>query len=436
MGSGQDLYIRARKLIPGGTQLLSKRPEMFLPGQWPAYYSRAKGADVWDLDGRCYTDVSSSGISACVLGYADAEIEEKVIAAVKAGPMTTLNCPEEVELAELMIELHPWAEMVRYARCGGEIMAVAARIARASTGREKIAFCGYHGWHDWYLAANLGDTRALDGHLLPGLAPAGVPRGLAGTIIPFRYNRIEDLRDIAAKHAGELAAIVMEPMRSTGPVPGFLEEVRAIADRTGAVLVFDEVTSGWRLNCGGIHMVQGVYPDVAAFAKAMSNGYAMAALLGRRSVMEAAQTTFISSTYWTEKIGPTAALASIRKYRRESVHEHQIAVGERVRAGWLDSARAAGVKINVTGLLPLLNFSIEHPQPAALATLYTQELLARGYLGAPKFNSTFAHTPAVVDRYLVDAGEVFQVIGNAVRKGDVEARLGGAVKHSDFQRLV
>jgi glutamate-1-semialdehyde 2,1-aminomutase len=435
MGSGQDLYKKARTLIPGGTQLLSKRPEMFLPEQWPAYYSRAKGAQVWDLDGKVYTDVSSSGISACVLGFADPDLEEAVIGAVRAGSMTTLNCPEEIELAELLIELHPWAEMARYARCGGEIMAVAARIARAATGREKIAFCGYHGWHDWYLAANLSDDHALDGHLLPGLEPAGVPRGLKGTMLPFRYNRIEDLRAIVANHGPELAAIVMEPMRSTGPQPGFLEEVRALADRTGAVLVFDEVTSGWRLNCGGIHMVQGVHPDLAAFAKAMSNGYAMAALIGRRSVMEAAQTSFISSTYWTEKIGPVAALASIRKYRREKVHEHQIAVGTRVRDGWQRAADTAGVPIGVTGLLPLVNFSVDHPHAAALATLYSQEMLARGYLAAPKFNATFAHTSELVERYLADAGEVFQVLADAIRKDDVESRLLGPVKHSDFRRL-
>ncbi len=457
MGSGQKLYLKARQLIPGGTQLLSKRPEMFLPEQWPAYYSRAKGAEVWDLDGRKYTDVSSSGISSCVLGFADPDLEAAVIGAVKAGSMTTLNCPEEVELAELLIELHPWAEMVRYARCGGEIMAVAARIARAATGRDKIAFCGYHGWHDWYLAANLSEdtaldghllpevmpttlaspskATALDGHLLPGLLPAGVPRGLAGTMLPFRYNQIEDLRAIVAAHGHELAAIIMEPTRSAGPAPGFLEEVRALATYCGAVLVFDEVTSGWRMNCGGIHMLHGVHPDMAAFAKAMSNGYAMAAVIGVRSVMEAAQSSFISSTYWTEKIGPAAALASIRKYRRESVHRHQIAIGTQVRDGWLKAAENAGLAIRISGVLPLINFSIEHAQGAALATLFTQEMLDRGYLAAPKFNSTFAHTPQLVERYLRDVNEVFPVLADAVQRDDIPARLRGPVKHSDFQRL-
>ena len=435
MGTGQELYRKARTLIPGGTQLLSKRPEMFLPEQWPAYYSRAKGADVWDLDGKKYIDVSSSGISSCILGFADPDLESAVIRAVQAGPMTTLNCPEEVELAELLIELHPWAEMVRYARCGGEIMAVAARIARAATGRDKIAFCGYHGWHDWYLAANLSADSALDGHLLPGLQPAGVPRGLRGTAIPFRYNDIGDLRAIVAEQGSDLAAIVMEPTRSVEPAPGFLEQVREIATAAGAVLIFDEVTAGWREYCGGIHMVRGVHPDMAAFAKAMSNGYAMAAVIGKRDVMEAAQSSFISSTYWTEKIGPVAALASMRKYRRESVHRHQMEAGARVREGWMSAAAGAGLAIETNSILPLIAFAFDHPKRAALATLFTQEMLDRGYLAAPRFNATLAHTPPLVDRYLDDVRAVFSSLASALRQDDVEKRLRGPVKHSDFQRL-
>jgi glutamate-1-semialdehyde aminotransferase len=435
MGKGQDLYRRARRLIPGGTQLLSKRPEMFLPEQWPAYYARAKGAEVWDLDGRRYLDVSNSGISSCVLGFADPEVEEAAVAAVRAGAMTTLNCPEEIDLAELLIELHPWAEMVRYARCGGEMMAVAVRIARAATGRDRIAFCGYHGWHDWYLAANLGEREALDGHLLPGLLPAGVPRGLAGTVLPFSYNRIEDLRRIVHEHGRELAAIVMEPARDAGPAPGFLEEVRALATRCGAVLVFDEVTSGWRLYCGGIHMTGGVRPDMAVFAKAMSNGYAMAAVIGIRGVMEAAQTSFISSTFWTEKIGPSAALAAIRKYRRERVHEHQQRAGAAVRAGWQAAADAAGLGIEIRGIEPLSTFSVQHEKSAALATLFTQEMLDRGYLAAPRFNATLAHTPELVQAYLAAVREVFGVLARAAARGEAEARLRGPVRHADFQRL-
>ena len=219
MGRGQELYKRAKQLIPGGTQLLSKRPEMFLPEQWPSYYSKATGIEVWDLDGRRYLDMCYNGIGACILGAADPDVDAAVKDTIARGNMSTLNCPEEVELAELLCELHPWADRVRYARSGGEAMAVAARIARAATGREIVAFCGYHGWHDWYLAANLADEKSLDGHLLPGLEPAGVPRGLQGTALPFQYNRLDDLASLIQKNNVILAADVMEPIRSQEPDP-------------------------------------------------------------------------------------------------------------------------------------------------------------------------------------------------------------------------
>ncbi len=371
-GTGQELYRKARRLIPGGTQLLSKRPEMFLPDQWPAYYSKAKGAEVWDLDGNRFIDCSIGGVTTSTLGFADPDVEAAVLEAVKAGPMSTLNCPEEVELAEVLIDIHPWADMVRYARSGGEMMSVAIRIARASTGREKIAFCGYHGWHDWYLAANVAEDDVLSDHLLPGLDSGGVPRGLRGTMLPFRYNAIEELESIAEASGSDIAAIVMEPERNQEPAEGFLEEVRSVASRIGAVLVFDEITAGWKMNTGGIHMVYGVHPDLAVFSKAMANGFAMAAVIGRKEVMEAAQNTFVSSTAWTERIGPTAALATIAKHRRENVPARIIELGLRVRAGWEQAALRVGLAIQTSGIPPLGGFSIDHPQSLELMTLYIQ----------------------------------------------------------------
>jgi len=234
---GQSLYRKAKLMIPGGTQLLSKRPEMFLPEQWPSYYLRAKGVDVWDLDDKKYIDMSYMGLGACVLGYADDDVDDAVRAAIDAGSMCTLNCPEEVELAELLCQLHPWAEMVRNARSGGEAMAVAVRIARASTKRDKVVFCGYHGWHDWYLAANLAEEDTLDGHLLPGLEPAGVPRCLRNTAFAFTYNKISELKSVVAQYGDEIAAIVMEPIRNNEPQQGFLEGVREIANDIKAVLI-------------------------------------------------------------------------------------------------------------------------------------------------------------------------------------------------------
>ena len=225
-GRGHELYLQAKKVIPGGTQLLSKRPEMFLPDLWPAYYSKAKGCRIWDLDGREYIDVSYMGIGANVLGYANDEVDEAAKAAIDKGGMCTLNAPEEVYLAQALLELHPWAGGVRYAKAGGEAMALASRIARAYTEKDIILFCGYHGWHDWYLSANLSNKNALNDQHIAGLEPLGVPAGLAGTNLPFHYNHIEEFNALMEKHRGKIAAVIMEPIRNAYPKEGFLEKIR------------------------------------------------------------------------------------------------------------------------------------------------------------------------------------------------------------------
>lgn len=432
--TGQNLYHKAKTLLPGGTQLLSKRPEMFLPEQWPAYYSKAKGVDVWDLDGNRYVDMSHTGVGACVLGVGDPDVDAAVRDAIDRGSMCTLNSPDEVELAELLIELHPWADMARYARCGGEAMAVATRIVRAATGKDVIAFCGYHGWHDWYLAANLAEDKALDGHLLPGLSPRGVPRGLRGSVAPFRYNHPEELETIVAERGKELAGIVMEPMRNA-PDPGFLEGVRMIADKLGIPLVFDEVTSGFRLNTGGIHMTTGVEPDIAVFAKALGNGYPMAAILGKKSFMAAAQETFISSTYWTERIGPAAALAMIKKHRAKKVHEHLIRMGTLVQEGWKKAADAAGVHISVSGIAPLSHFGFEHEKKLEARTLFIQTMLEKGFLSSTDFYATYAHTDMHVQDYLAAVREAFAAIAKHLQAGTIAQALKGPVSHTGFKRL-
>ncbi len=433
--TGVELYKKARRRIPGGTQLLSKRPEMFLPEQWPSYYSRAKGVEIWDLDGKKYIDMAYCGIGACVLGFADPDVDNAVHAAIDSGSMATLNCPEEVELADLLCELHPWADMVRYARTGGEAMAIAVRIARARTGRDKVAFCGYHGWHDWYLAANLAEEDALDGHLLPGLEPAGVPRGLLGTALPFCYNRIDELEAIVLAYGDELAAIVMEPVRNHDPEPGFLERIREIATEIRAVLIFDEVTSGWRLNTGGVHLVYGVMPDIAVFGKAISNGYPMAAIIGVEDVMQAAQSSFISSTYWTERVGPAAALATIRKHQRCNVSKHLIEVGKRIQSGWRLAADGAGLAIGIIGIPPLSHFSFDYENSQAIHTLFTQLMLDRGFLATKAFYATYAHQDCHVQSYLEAVDETFALIAKAIERDEVEELLEGPVAHSGFRRL-
>jgi len=429
------LYQKAKAIIPGGTQLLSKRPEFFLPEQWPSYYSEARGVEVWDLDGKKYIDMSYMGLGACILGYADPDVDSAVKAAIDRGTITTLNCPEEVELAELLCELHPWAEMVRYARTGGEAMAIAVRIARARAKKDKIAFCGYHGWGDWYLAANLGEEDILDGHLLPGLEPAGVPRCLKGTALAFHYNKIDELKTIVTQNSNEIAAIVMEPLRNYEPEPGFLEEVREIATSIKAVLIFDEVSAGWRLITGGAHLVYGVTPDIAVFAKGMSNGYPMAAVIGTADTMQAAQDSFISSTYWTERTGPSAAMAAIRKHRDHNVSRHLISTGKRIQSGWQATTEKHDLKISIIGIPPLSHFSFDYENGQAIRTLFTQEMLKKGFLATNAFYAAYAHQDHHLDTYFKALDETFAFIAGAIAGNEVEKLLKGPIAHSGFYRL-
>jgi glutamate-1-semialdehyde aminotransferase len=433
--NGQELYHRAKKIIPGGTQLLSKRPEMFAPEQWPPYFSKARGCAIWDIDGTKRLDLSTMGIGSCILGYAHPRVSRAVRRVVRRGTMCTLNPPQEVALAELLVELHPWADMVRYARTGGEAMAAAIRLARAASGRDGVAFCGYHGWHDWYLAANLGDGTSLDDQLLPGLSTKGVPRGLAGTMHPFHYNRLDELEAVVQAHGSEIGVIVMEPVRYAEPREGFLEGVRRVATENSSVLVLDEITAGWRYTVGGAHRALGLEPDMAVFAKALGNGFPIAAIVGKQEVMEAAQETFVSSTYWTEAIGPTAALETVRSFRKEDTPAILEGNGRTVQRIWRQAATRHGLAVHVDGRPALCHFAFQHSEPVVLTTLLTQELLRRGFLGNAAYYASSAHTPAVLRRYEVALDEAFAVIAEAVDSGEPARFLAGPTAHRGFARL-
>ena len=434
---GIELWNKAKKIIPGGSQLLSKRSEQFLPEQWPSYYKKAKGVEVWDLDGNKFIDMSLMGVGACILGYADDDVNEAVKKAIDMGTMTTLNCSEEVELAELLLNLHPWADMVRYAKTGGEAMAIAVRIARAYTKKDKIAFCGYHGWHDWYLSANLADDKNLDGHLLPGLEPLGVPRGLKGTAIPFNYNNIEELEEIVENN--DIGVIVMEPTRHSEPETSFLGNVKRISEEIGAVLLFDEISSGWRMNVGGAHELYNVYPDIAVYGKAMSNGFPMAAIVGKGEVMDVAQNSFISSTYWTDRIGPVAAIATITKLRDNNVPSHLYLIGKLISEGWKKVAGEHDLRMEImseglSSVVPTFVFDYG-ADSQALHTLFTQEMLERGFLASKSVYATYSHDKEHVDEYLEHVNNVFEILKEAIEKNNVYDLLKGPVAHEGFKRL-
>lgn len=432
MGTGQKLWKRAKQIIPGGNMLLSKRAEMFLPDQWPAYFSKAKGCKVWDLDGNEFTDMIFS-VGQNTLGYGHPEVDEAVYKIVSAGNMSTFNCPEEVYLAEKLIELHPWADMVRFARTGGEANAIAIRIARAASGKDNVAICGYHGWHDWYLSANLGDDKNLAGHLLPGLAPNGVPQSLRGTVFPFNYNNFAELEALVNAH--DIGVIKMEVVRNFGPQDDFLHKVRQLATERGIVLIFDECTSGFRQTFGGLHKMYGVEPDMAMFGKALGNGYGITATIGKREIMEAAQSTFISSTFWTERIGPTAALKTLEVMERVKSWEQITQAGLGITANWQALAAKHGLGITTSGLPALTSFSFNSPNALAYKTLLTQEMLAQGYLAATIVYVSTEHTPEVVAKFFDALDPVFALIKECEEGRDVMGLLKGPVCHGGFKRL-
>jgi glutamate-1-semialdehyde 2,1-aminomutase len=433
MNQGQKLYRKAKKLIPGGTMLFSKRPELFLPDIWPTYFSKAKGCKVWDLDGNKYTDMSIMGIGTNILGYGHSEVDEAVQKVVEKGNMSTFNCPEEVYLAERLIELHPWADMVRFARTGGEANAIAIRIARAASGKDKIAFCGYHGWHDWYLAANLGDENFLDGHLLPGLEPNGVPINLKGSISPFHYNQIEELEELVSQN--NIGVIKMEVSRTKEPNIGFLEAVRTIATENNIVLIFDECTSGFRETLGGLHKKYGIEPDMAMFGKAMGNGYAITATIGRREIMEAAQSTFISSTFWTERIGPTAALKTLEVMEREKSWRKITEIGREIGNRWKYLARKYDLLIEIDGLPALVNFYFPTKDWLKYKTFITQEMLKVGYLAANSVYVSTEHTLEIIDAYFIELDPVFKTISECENGKNIDDLLDSSVCHAGFKRL-
>lgn len=434
MGKGQQLYEKAKKLIPGGTMLLSKRPEMHLPDLWPAYFSKAKGCKVWDLEGKEYIDMSIMGIGTNTLGYGHDEVDKAVLGAISKGNMSTLNCPEDVQLAEKLIEINPWAEMVRYARTGGEANAIAIRIARAASGKDNVAICGYHGWHDWYLSANHNKGDDLSSHLLTGLNPNGVPKNLKNSVFPFQYNDFEALKKIVIEN--DIGVIKMEVERNFGPEDDFLQKVRQLSTDKKIILIFDECTSAFRETFGGIHQKYNVYPDMAMYGKTIGNGYAITAVVGKKEIMQAAQDTFISSTFWTERIGPVAAIKSLEVMERIKSWEIITKIGTQVTHIWKKTAEQNNLSIDISGIPSLASFTFNSSKADFYRTYLTQAMLEKGFLAGTTFYSSIAHNENHLKQYQFALDQVFKMISKFENeKEDVKLHIKGPLVHKGFKRL-
>ena len=433
IGKGQKLWKRAKEIIPGGNMLVSKRSEMFLPNLWPSYFKSSNYNQIIDLDGNKFTDFIFS-VGTNTLGYRNKHVEKKVNIALKYGNMTSLNSYEEVKVAEKLIELHPWFDMVRFARSGGEANAIAVRIARASTSKPNIAICGYHGWHDWYLASNLTGTNNLENHLLPGLSPLGVHPNLKNTVFPFEYNDFKKLKMIIENK--KIGIIKMEVSRNYGPKNNFLEKVRKICDEKKIILIFDECTSGFRQSFGGLHKIYNIKPDIAMFGKALGNGYAITAVVGKKEIMNNAQNTFISSTFWTERLGSVAALATMEEMERIKSWKIISQIGKKIKKGWSKLAISNGIEIIISGLDALCSFSFKSKNSNKYKTYITQEMLKKKFLASNIVYVSIAHDEKSLNQYFEILDNIFKTIKKCEDETlNIDTLLDTAEAHTTFKRL-
>ena len=411
LSKGQKLWKRAQKIIPNGNMLLSKNPSRFFNlNNWPVYFKKTKGCEVWDLDNKKFFDFSFMGIGTNILGYSNSFVDNAVRKTVKNGNLSTLNCPEEVELAEKLIEIHPWAHMVHFARSGGEANAIAIRIARAAINKDKVAICGYHGWHDWYLSANLNNRNNLDTHLISDLNTKGVPKNLKNSIYTFNYNDFDKLSEIIANDK-QVGIIKMEVQRDKKPNNNFLKIVRKLADKNGIILIFDECTSGFRETCGGLHLKYNVIPDIAMFGKALGNGYAITAVVGKREFMKSTKETFISSTFWTERVGPTAGIATLDEMQKLQSWEKISNTGKYIKKRITSIASKNKIKIEFSGLDSLINFKFQSQHNDLFIKFLTFEMLKKGFLAKNSLYVSVAHTKILIEKYLYCLNEIFQKLG-------------------------
>jgi len=434
---GNKLYLKVKKIIPGGVQLLSKKPELFLPGYWPSYYTKAKGSIITGIDKKKYYDFTNCSVGMCPLGYSNDFVNKHILKVINNGNISTLNSVKEYECAKKMIKLHPWFDMARFTKSGGEAMSVAVRIARSYTKKEKILFCGYHGWHDWYISANIGNKKNLNSHLLPEISTSGVPNFLKNTSIPFEFNNTNDFIKKFKKNKKKLAAVILEPTRANLPKNNFLKTITSLCKKNNVPLIYDEITVGWRVTTGGFHKTLKYKPDLAVFSKATSNGYALGTILGKKKIMDTAQDSFISSAYWTENIGFQAAISTMEFFVKKKVHKILIKKGKNIKNIWFNLAKKHNIDISVAGLDPLPTFNFNYKNNDEIMTYFTQEMLKKNFLANGSCFIMLSHTDRMISLYKKNVDLVFFKIKNILYDNkNFKSYLKGKVKFAKFRNPV
>jgi glutamate-1-semialdehyde 2,1-aminomutase len=411
--TSERLLARALKTIPLGSQTFSKSKTQYPFGVSPYFIERGIGSHVWDADGNEYVDFIM-GLAAVTLGYQDPDVTEAVRRQLDVGVIFSLPHRLEMEVAEAIVDAVPCAEMVRFGKNGSDATAGAIRLARAVTGRDRVAVCGYHGWQDWYIGSTARNR--------------GVPQAVRTLTHTFAYNDLDSLRDLLDRHPNEFAAVILEPMNVAEPAPNFLHGVKDLAHRHGALLVFDETITGFRYEIGGAQQRFGVVPDLATFGKGLANGYPVSAVAGRAELMKAMEEIFFSFTFGGELLSLAAAQATLAKLRREPVIETLKRRGARAMRGLqalIDQYRA-GEFLGVAGDATWSFVMIKDAAPYTswqIKTLFLQEMFARGILTVGTHNLCYAHGDAEIDRLLSVYGEVVPLLADAVKSGRLEAQL-------------
>jgi glutamate-1-semialdehyde 2,1-aminomutase len=418
--TGQRNWIKAKKIIPGGTMLFSKNPDLYLPKKWPAYFSKTKGCTIWDLDNKRYEDMSVMGLGTNILGYSNSLIDNEVKKIIDKGNLSTLNNHEEVILAEKLIEMHSWSKMVRHVRTGAEANSLAIRLARSATGKNKVGICGYHGWNDWYLSSNLKDKKNLNTHLLNNLRVDGVDKSLKNSTFVFNFNDYKRLKKIEASN--DYAAIIMELARKDYQNITFLKKIRKICDKKNIVLIFDECTSGFRASYGGLHLKLGINPDIATFGKALGNGYSICSVVGKEEVMKEVKNTFVSSTFWTDRIGPVAAIKTLDQMKKIKSWEIITKQGKIYKKLLKKIAKKNNINIEINGLdaLPKFNFKKFNNY---FKTFIAQEFLKKNILATNGIYICINHTDIKFKKYFEILDEVFYKIALNNKQGNDPAVL-------------
>lgn len=424
---------QAQKYIPDGNMILSKRPEMMLPGLWPVYYKNTKGCMIKDIDGNKYYDLSLMGVGTNVLGYKNNIIDKKVLKVIEEGNISSLNNLYELKLAKLLIKLHPWAQQCKFARTGGEANSIAIRIARAATNNGKIAVCGYHGWHDWYLAANISNKNNLNTHLLKNIPVRGVPDELKKNIYTFEFNDFKKLKFLV--EVKKIKIIKMEIRRNKEPENNFLKKVRQLANKNKVILIFDECTSGFRETLGGLHKKYKINPDMAIFGKAMGNGYPITAIIGKKKIMQYAKSTFISSTFLSEAIGPAAAIETINYMKKHKTYKKISYLGKRIKYEWKKIAKKNQIEIETFGLDGIPKFRFIHKESNLLKTIFTYEMLKRGFLASTAIYLSIAHTNKILKKYFNTMNEIFKNLSIKIKNKELKKNYKLKQAKQDFGRL-